>query len=147
VAEKEGMDVGAVLDQLGEAVSLQYRSALEYTLVAGSITGFEYTALSEELWGFAEEELASARLLIEKMVALGGEPPAEPRPFDWSKDPSAGFSALIEHEEEGIDTLQDVIPNTGKDGRSEAIEHLMEHLILRKQSQVDFLVRASGRAG
>ena len=35
-----------------------------------------------------------------------------------------------------------MIPETGKEGASEALEHLLEHLILRKQGQVDFLTRA-----
>ena len=34
------------------------------------------------------------------------------------------------------------IEPTGREGRSEALEHLMEHMILRKQDQVDFLLRA-----
>ena len=34
--------------------------------------------------------------------------------------------------------------NAALEGRSEALEHLMEHLILRKQEQVDFLERATG---
>jgi hypothetical protein len=38
----------------------------------------------------------------------------------------------------------DAIEPTGREGRSEALEHLMEHLILRKQEQVDFLERAAG---
>ena len=53
MADKEGMDVEEVLGQLGRALRLQYRSALEYMLVAGSITGWEYAALSGELWRFA----------------------------------------------------------------------------------------------
>src|SRR5918997_1958109 len=100
------MDVEAVLDQLGRALRLQYRSALEYTLVAGSIRGFEYTALAGEVWGFAEEELRSARMIVEKIVALGGEPPAESESFEWLADPDAGFATLIDHEEEAIDALQ-----------------------------------------
>ena len=35
-----------------------------------------------------------------------------------------------------------MIPETGKEGASEALEHLLEHLILREQGQVDFLTRA-----
>ena len=144
--DKEGMDVEEVLDQLGRALRLQYRSALEYTLVAGSITGWEYAALTGELWRFAEEELGAARVLVEKIVSLGGEPPSQSAEFDWLADPNEGFAKLIEHEEEAIDALQDVIPATGDDGPSEALEHRMEHLIMRKQEQVDFLLRASGKA-
>jgi hypothetical protein len=39
-----------------------------------------------------------------------------------------------------------VIPHTGTEGRSEALEHLMEHLILRKQNQIDFLTRTAREA-
>jgi len=35
-----------------------------------------------------------------------------------------------------------VIPHSGEEPRSEALEHLMEHLIMRKQNQVDWLRRA-----
>ena len=141
------MDVDAVLEQLATALRLQYRSALEFTLVAGSLSGFQYAALTDHIWSFAEHELRAARHIVEKIVALGGEPPTETEPFQWLPDPDKGFDTLIEHEEAAIDALQDVIPNTGNDGPSEALEHRMEHLIMRKQEQVDFLIRASGKAG
>lgn len=60
----------------------------------------------------------------------------------WSGEPSEAVELLIETETETIETLQDVIPHTGDDGRSEALEHTLEHLIMRKQSQVDYLLRA-----
>ena len=53
-----------------------------------------------------------------------------------------GGSEECESETDTIETLQAVIPETGKEGASEALEHLLEHLILRKQGQVDFLTRA-----
>ena len=43
---------------------------------------------------------------------------------------------------EAIEALQDVIPTTGQEGRSEALEHRLEHIIMRKQEQVDTLIRA-----
>jgi hypothetical protein len=36
----------------------------------------------------------------------------------------------------------DVIPSTGHTGDSEALEHRLEHMIMRKQEQVDALERA-----
>ena len=35
------------------------------------------------------------------------------------------------------------IEPTGREGRSEALEHMLEHMIMRKQAQVDVLDRAS----
>ena len=61
----------------------------------------------------------------------------------WSGDPAEAVSWLIETEGEALDALQAVIPDTGNEARSEALEHLLEHLIMRKQNQLDFLLRAS----
>ncbi len=47
---------------------------------------------------------------------------------------------------EVIEALHAVIPHTGQEGRSEALEHLLEHVIMRKQEQVDALQRGLGRA-
>ena len=40
------------------------------------------------------------------------------------------------------EALHAVIPHSGQEARSEALEHLMEHIIMRKQNQVDWLRRA-----
>ena len=34
-----------------------------------------------------------------------------------------------------------MIPASGQEARSEALEHLLEHIIMRKQEQIDFLHR------
>ena len=142
MAGKEEMNHGAVREKLAQALRLQYRSALQYTLAAGSIVGMEYQSFADRLWLFAESELNDARRLVEKLVALEGEPPVRApdlRNDDTAKD---ALGWLIETETVLIEKLQDVIPETGNDGASEALEHLLEHIILRKQEQVDFLVRA-----
>ena len=38
-----------------------------------------------------------------------------------------------------------MIEFSGQEPRSEALEHLLEHLIMRKQQQIDFLWHASSR--
>jgi hypothetical protein len=45
--------------------------------------------------------------------------------------------------DEAIESLQDVIPATGHTGDSEALEHRLEHTIMRKQEQLDALARAA----
>ena len=140
--EKEQMNHAAVKEKLTQALRLQYRSVLQYTLTAGSIVGMEYQSFSDRLWLFAESEIEDARRLVEKLVALEGEPPV--RAPDLRNSPTAkdALEWLVESESEVIERLQDVIPETGHEGASEALEHLLEHIIMRKQEQVDFLVRA-----
>ena len=136
------MDVDRVLECLNRALVLQQRSVLQFTLGAGTRVGLEYQAVGAELWLFARAELDDTKLLVEKITALGGDPTVEVGALSWDSDPGAAVDALIEAEDETIAALHAVIPHSGQEPRSEALEHLMEHLIMRKQNQVDFLRRA-----
>ncbi len=142
---KDPLDVEGAVKQLNEALSAQYRSTLQFTLAAASITGFEYQGLSEQLWRFAEAELADTRRLIEKIIALGGEPTVEMAPLRFFSEPPRSVDWLMETEPDGIESLQDTIPHTGHTGDSEALEHRLEHIIMRKQEQLDALRRARGQ--
>ena len=142
MSDQEPMDEQAVLEGLNRALRLQYRSALQYTLTAGSLIGFAYQGLSPPLFQFAAADLEDARHLVEKIAALGGDPTAEVAELRFHEDATDAVQWLIDTETEAIDALKDVIPAAGDEGRSEALEHLLEHLIMRKQNQVDFLLRA-----
>jgi bacterioferritin (cytochrome b1) len=140
--EEEKLDVEAAVERLNAVLALQHRSALQFSLNAGSLFGFEFQALGDRLWEFGQAELRDARLLVEKVVALGGDPTTEVAELRWTGDPADAVEWLIETESEAVEALQAAIEPTGREGRSEALEHLLEHLIMRKQNQVDFLLRA-----
>ena len=139
---EEKLDVEGAVKLLNTALRLQQRSVLQYTLNSGSLFGFEFQAFGDRFWEFARAELDDARLLVEKIAALGGEPTTEVAELRWSGDPGDAVDWLIETEEEAVEALQAAIEPTGREGRSEALEHMLEHLIMRKQNQVDFLLRA-----
>ncbi|HEY6695792.1 MAG TPA: ferritin-like domain-containing protein [Solirubrobacteraceae bacterium] len=140
--DKDPLDVDLALDRLGTALPLQLRSAAAYTIAAASTTGFEYLGLTELLWRFAQADLDDARRLTEKIVTLGGSPVDSVRGFGLPSDGPGIVGRLIELEREAIEALQDTIPATGHTGDSEALEHRLEHIIMRKQEQVDTLLRA-----
>ncbi len=145
--DNDPMDVPAVLKELRAALRLQQRSVLQYTLASGGIVGLAFQGLADRIFGYAADELRDARLLVEKIAGLGGEPSTDVAPLRWTADADQAVDWLIESEQETIASLHAVIPETGEEPRSEALEHLMEHMILRKQSQVDFLLRALRTAG
>jgi bacterioferritin len=144
--DKDALDVELALERLGAALPLQLRSAVAYTTAAGSLIGFQYLGLSNLLWRFAEAELTDARHLVEKIVTLGGEPTVETAPVERHRSPEDMVGWLIEVERETLEAFQDVIPTTGHTADSEALEHRLEHLIMRKQEQVDALERARRRS-
>jgi bacterioferritin (cytochrome b1) len=140
--EEEKLDEQEAVQRLNAALSLQYRSALQYSIVASSLTGIEAQALGSKLTAFGDAELADVRRLIEKIVSFKGEPTTEVAALSFDPGARDALLRLAENEEKVIEALQEAIEPTGREGRSEALEHLMEHLILRKQQQVDFLNRA-----
>jgi bacterioferritin (cytochrome b1) len=136
------MEVAKVLECLNEALELQHRSILQFNLASGSMFGLEVQAVTADLWQFAQAELDDTRRLVEKIAALGGDPTTEVAKVSWNSDPAKVIDTLIGSEDEAIAALHAVIPHSGQEPRSEALEHLMEHLIMRKQNQVDWLRRA-----
>ncbi len=141
----ETIDLQGQIDALNTALPLQYRSALQYTLTAGALFGFEYQGLAGALADFAAAELADARHLVEKITALGGDPVADMAALRFSEDPRRALEWLVESEGAALQALQDAIEPTGREAASEAIEHRLEHIIMRKQEQVDVLLRAARR--
>lgn len=140
--QEEQLDEKEAVKRLNAALELQYRSALQYSIVASSLTGIEAQALASKLTEFGDSELADARRLIEKIVSFGGKPTTEVAELRYEKSVKTALKWLVDCEEVAVEALQEAIEPTGRDGRSEALEHLMEHLILRKQQQVDFLNRS-----
>jgi bacterioferritin (cytochrome b1) len=140
--KKDPMDVENVLEQLNLALELQLRSLLQFTQASGSMFGIEVQGVADKLWDFAQHELVDTRLVVEKITALGGDPTTKVGELKWQPDPAAVLDHLIDTEDEVTEALHEVIPHSGQEARSEALEHLMEHIIMRKQNQIDWLRRA-----
>jgi bacterioferritin (cytochrome b1) len=141
---EEQLDEAKATRRLNAALELQYRSALQYSIAAASLRGLEVQAIGAKLTEFGDQELNDARRLIEKIVSFGGEPTTAVAELRYEREAEKALAWLVEGENKGVELLQEAIEPTGREGRSEALEHLLEHLILRKQEQVDFLERAIG---
>lgn len=139
---EERLDEAAAVECLNAALSRQYRSALQYSIVASSLLGPELQGLAGVLTAYGDEELSGARELIEKIVSFRGEPTTEVAELRYARDAEDALGWLLRCEEEAIEALQEAIEPTGREGRSEALEHMLEHQIMRKQRQADFLQRA-----
>jgi bacterioferritin (cytochrome b1) len=142
--DEEQLDEELAIERLNAALRHQYRSALQYSLTAASLRGLEAQSLGAKLTSFGDEELNGVRQLIEKIISFGGEPTTQMADLSFHATIEDSLAWLIECEEEVVEALQEAIEPTGREGRSEALEHQLEHLIMRKQTQVDFLRRAAG---
>lgn len=141
--QEERLNENLAIERLNGALKDQYRSSLQYSVVAASLVGIEAVGLAPQLKKFGDEELSGVRLLIEKIISFGGEPTTAVGGLQFHKEAGDSLGWLIACEEEIVESLQAAIEPTGREGRSEALEHLLEHLIMRKQHQIDFLKRAT----
>ena len=73
--QEERLDENLAVKRLNVALEQQYRSALQYSVVAASLLGMEAQALAEKLKGFSDEELSGARQVIEKIISSRGRRP------------------------------------------------------------------------
>jgi hypothetical protein len=71
-------------------------------------------------------------------------PEVEVAPIKAIEDVHQALTELRDAEVEVLRALHAVIPETGQEFWSEALEHLLEHIIMRKQHQVDYLDRVLG---
>ncbi len=133
------MDVDNVHQSLDIAIHKQGESVLTMALMAGSLRGVEGAALKQSLRAFVLADLEDTYLLIEKMSALGGRPSMAAKQVSLPDDTAEAISALLDHEVDVVAALHAVIPHSGQEPRSEALEHLLEHIIMRKQQQIDYL--------
>jgi bacterioferritin (cytochrome b1) len=141
----EKMDVDEQVTRLNRGLRLQYRSVLMYSITAGSVIGLEYQAHADKMRAHALRELEDATRLVEKVTALGGDPTTEVAAFEFASDPAEALDRLIACENEVLEALQAAIEPTGREAASEAVEHRLEHIIMRKQEQMDYLLRARRR--
>jgi bacterioferritin (cytochrome b1) len=136
------MDVQETAKALNRALALQLRSVTELMLAGSSATGVSFMELGSLYRKWAREELRDAGILAEKIVSIGGKPETKAAAPGWDADPLAMAKRLAESEEETIEALRKSIAPAGDYGPGEAIEHTLEHMIMRKQLQVDRLRRA-----
>ncbi len=139
----DDMEVQKVHETLGHAIDMQAESLLTMSLLAGCLRGIEATAIKQSLRRFVLAELEDTYQLIEKLSALGGKPSMQVPDITLDADTQRSLKALLRHEAEAVAALHAVIPHSGQQPRSEALEHLLEHCIMRKQQQIDFLWHAT----
>ncbi|HEU4913300.1 MAG TPA: ferritin-like domain-containing protein [Actinomycetes bacterium] len=142
MTDPEPMDEDGVRRSLSHALALQARSLLELTMLAGALRGLSGVGTKSQLRQFVQHELEDTYLLTEKLVSLGGSAAVDLEKVEVDRDAQRALATLLEHEREVIAALHAVIPFSGQEPRSEALEHLLEHVIMRKQQQADFLALA-----
>lgn len=97
-------DYDELIDVLKEAVSLEYTAAIQYTQHSVLVTGRDRAILRELFETHAKEALAHAKLWGERIVHLGGVPPAEVNTVHQSTDATEMLEMDLELEKKAVET-------------------------------------------
>ena len=80
------MDLKKVIDGLNKGLSLEYASIIQGLQHSFLVQGLVRESIAPMLRGHAEESLKHAKMLGEKIAALGGLPTVEPAPIKQATD-------------------------------------------------------------
>lgn len=134
----------ALAAALNDALLLVQRDAVHLAIAAGTLPGPEGIALSERLREMAAANLRDVERLAARVTSLGGRPSTG---FDASSGRSStawssAVKRLLADGQATLAALVEAIPADADDPEGEATEHLLEHMVNRKRSELELLERA-----
>ena len=145
---KKKLDVEEAIECLKARCGSSTAPRFEYTLAAGSMVGASAYQHSRRHAVAVRRARARRRAPARREDQdARREPTTDVAPLRYSQDPARADRLLIEDETEAAEALQDCIAPTGREAKSEALEHRLEHMIMRKQEQIDLLERARREPG
>ncbi len=111
---RKELGVEKLIDMLNSALAEEWLAYYQYWVGARVMEGPMRKEIETELLIHANEELAHATLIVDRIIQLGGTPVLSP--FDWKKIANCEYEAPI-------DTYVEVILNQNLRGERCAIQH------------------------
>ncbi|HSK93767.1 MAG TPA: hypothetical protein VLA76_06900 [Candidatus Angelobacter sp.] len=137
----ETTDRQELVEALNTALPLVARDALHLAVASGSLPGPAGIALSGHLREMAAANLQDVERLAARIASLGGTPIARADASDRRRR-SPDLEQLLEAGRATLSALVDAIPADADDAEGESTEHLLEHMVNRKRSELELLERA-----
>lgn len=113
------MNKEQVIADLNELLTLEYTAVMQYTYEGLVLSGLERPRFLAMFQGEADESLMHARMVGEKIVALGGIPTTEVGPIDTSTDLMTMLRNNLRLESKAVELY------------SQALEHAQDDIALR----------------
>lgn len=138
----ESTDPSTLIAGLNRALSLVARDALALAVAAGTLPGADGVALSAPLREMAATNLQDVERLAARVASLGGAPALAVEELKLPKTSGASVKRLLADGDETLEALVAAIPADADDPEGEATEHLLEHIVNRKRTDLELLERA-----
>lgn len=130
------MDRKAVIAALNEALTLEYAAVVQYAQCSYCVKGFRRLAVAGWFFEQATKSLTHARMIGDKIVALGGMPTTRVGPVKEAQDLTGMVKLSLEMERRSITSYQAALALAAEDT---ALRVLLESRIEDEQADVEEL--------
>jgi bacterioferritin len=132
------MDTNKVIEKLNEALRHEWTGVAQYAQAGFVVAGLFREVYSEKFYDAAKESFKHAKLVGEKIVALGGVPTVERNAIKQSDDLMELLNNALEFESKAVKVYNEVLALTGDD---RALTVWVEDILVEEQDGVDEFTR------
>lgn len=137
-ARSEIMDKAKVIDKLNECLRHEWTGVAQYSQAGFLVAGLWREVYSDLFFDSAKESFGHARMVGEKIVALGGVPTVERNPIKQSEDVLEMLNTALEFESKAVKLYTETLALAEGD---RALVVWLEDILDEEQDGVDKLVR------
>ena len=130
------MDRKAVIKALNDALALEYAAVVQYAQFSYCVKGFRRLAVADWFFEQATKSLTHARLIGDKIVALGGIPTTQGGPVREAQDLTGMVKLSLEMERRSVESYQASLVLAADDT---ALRVLLESRVEAEQADVEEL--------
>jgi bacterioferritin len=130
------MDRKAVIKALNDALALEYSAVVQYAQYSYCVKGFRRLAVAGWFFEQATTSLTHARMMGDKIVALGGIPTTKVGPVREAQDLTSMVKLSLEMERRSVESYQAALVLAADDT---ALRVLLESRIEAEQADVEEL--------
>jgi bacterioferritin len=132
------MDKAKIIDKLNECLRHEWTGVAQYSQAGFLVAGLWREVYSEMFFDSAKESFGHARMVGEKIVALGGVPTVERNPIKQSEDVLSMLNAALEFETKAVKCYTEALALAEGD---RALVVWLEDLLNEEQDGVDKITR------
>jgi len=130
------MDRKAVIKALNDVLKLEYAAVVQYAQFSYCVKGFRRLAVTDWFFEQGTTSLTHARLMGDKIVALGGIPTTQVGPVKEAQDLTGMVKLSLELERRSVESYQAALALAADDT---ALRVLLESRIEAEQADVEEL--------
>src|SRR5437867_3904124 len=128
------MDRNAIITALNEALTLEYAAVLQYAQCSYCVKGFRRLVVAGWFFNQATKSLTHARMLGDKIVALGGVLTTHVGPVKEAQELTSMVKLSLEMERRSVHSYQAALALAGEDT---ALRVLLESRVEAEQADVE----------